>query len=253
MLKFSKENAKTKLLRKIPELQRFLANRRKVYSLDMLAGWSCPGACDCLAKVYRENGRSTLKDGPNTKFRCFIASQEVVYPNVYNAHKHNWDMMRAMRSKGQCLKLLEKSMPDNLGICRWHVAGDFFKKTYFEAALELARRNPERLFYAYTKSLPFLMDLKFIDPSNGVLLPNFLITASPGGKYDNLIPQLGIRTSKVIFDESEAGHLPIDHDDSHAATPGGSFALLLHGVQPKGSEAAEAKKKLGKLGAYSRV
>ena len=52
--------------------------------------------------------------------------------------------------------------------------------------------------------------------------------------------------------EAEAGYLPIDHDDSHAATVGGSFALLLHGVQPAGSEAAEAKKKLGKLGAYNR-
>ena len=39
----------------------------------------------------------------------------------------------------------------------------------------------------------------------------------------------------------------IDHDDTHAAKPSlsnQSFALMLHGTQPKGSEAADALKVL---------
>ena len=51
----------------------------------------------------------------------------------------------------------------------------------------------------------------------------------------------------VVFSEAEAKEkgLEIDHDDSHAAVPEwrhNSFALLVHGVQPKGSKAAEALK-----------
>ena len=51
MLQFSEANAKTKGLKSVPELAGYLANRRKVYSLDLLSGWSCLGARDCLAKV----------------------------------------------------------------------------------------------------------------------------------------------------------------------------------------------------------
>jgi len=252
MLKFSSENAKTKRLRLIPSLQRYLASKRKVYSLDLLAGWSCPGAKDCLAKVSMYNGKRQLKDGPNTQFRCFAASLEVVYPPVYNSHKHNFDIVRSMRGWKQCRDIILASMPKNLGILRWHVSGDFFKLAYFQAAIEIADMFPDRLFYAYTKSLPFLQRFDALDLSRGLLRPNFLVTASRGGKYDHLIEPLGIREAKVIFKKRDAGKLPIDHDDSHAATSGGSFNLLLHGVQPAGTPASKALVQLRGEGSYNR-
>jgi hypothetical protein len=97
-----------------------------------------------------------------------------------------------------------------------------------------------------------LLQIEMEKPSEGVIRNNFLLTASIGGKYDNLIPQLGLRSAKVVFAENEAGKLPIDHDDSHAATKGGNFALLLHGIQPKGSDAATALKELRGVGSYAR-
>ena len=78
-----------------------------------------------------------------------------------------------------------------------------------------------------------------LDPSNGVLLPNFMITASRGGKYDHLIEPLNMREAVVVNYDSEAT-MDIDHDDSHAATMGGSFNLLIHNTQPAGSIAAAA-------------
>jgi hypothetical protein len=69
---------------------------------------------------------------------------------------------------------------------------------------------------------------------------NFLVTASYGGKYDQLISQLELRSAKVVFTEAEAKKLPIDHNDNHAATIGGNFALLLHGQQPAKSPASRA-------------
>ena len=254
MLKFSEANAKTKGLRQIPELAKFLAGRRKVYSLDLLSGWSCPGASDCLARVHVGDGKRKLVDGPHTQFRCFSASQEVAYPNVYNLRKHNFDIIKAMRGPVQCLQMLQNSLPHNVGILRYHVGGDFFKMAYLKAAVKLAELRPDVLFYAYTKSLQFLQQIDMANPEWGMIRPNFMITTSCGGKYDPLIDELGVRTAKVVFSEAEARklHLSIDHDDSHAARPGGSFALLLHGVQPKGSEASKALVQLKGKGSYGK-
>ena len=88
MLKFSKANAKTEALKQVDELKPYLEGKRKIYSLDLLSGYSCPAAHDCLSKaVADENGKRKIKDGPHTKFRCFSASQEVQYTNVYNSRK----------------------------------------------------------------------------------------------------------------------------------------------------------------------
>ena len=66
-----------------------------------------------------------------------------------------------------------------------------------------------------------------------------------------------LRSAKVVFSEAEAEKLglEIDHDDSHAARPSlrdQDFALLIHGTQPAGSEAAKALKELKGKGSYSR-
>jgi len=231
-----------------------LHNKRKVYSLDLLSGWSCPGAKDCLSRVYVKNGVRKLVDGPDTQFRCFSASQEVLFPNVYDARKHNFDSIRNCKNRYEIRELILKSIPKNAGIVRYHVGGEFFNLDYLRAAMSVARTLPSVLFYSYTKSLHLLRDIQrdCQDLSQGIILPNFLITGSRGGRYDHLIKPLGIRTAKVIFSENEAGTLSIDHDDSHAATVGGNFALLLHGVQPAGSEASVALKALKGQGSYSR-
>jgi hypothetical protein len=252
MLKFSEQNAKTRHLVAIPELAKYLAGKRKIYSLDLLAGWTCPGARDCMAKVHINDEKRRLVDGPYTQFRCFAASLEVAYPNVYNVHKHNMDIIKGIRTDKQIAKMIVDSLPKRAGIVRYHVAGDFFKLAYLKGAILAAKMRPDVLFYAYTKSLDYLWDIDIDDPSNGVLLPNFMVTASYGGKYDNAIPAMGIRTAKVVYAEADAGNLPIDHDDSHAATIGGDFALLLHGVQPAGTPAAKALVELRGKGSYSR-
>ena len=44
MLKFSKANAKTQALKNDSELADYLTDNRKIYSLDLLSGYSCPYA-----------------------------------------------------------------------------------------------------------------------------------------------------------------------------------------------------------------
>lgn len=242
MLKFSKANAKLEGLYGVAELQPYFANRRKVYSFDLLSGWSCPYAKDCLSKVYQIDGKKKLVDGKDCQFRCFSASQEVAFPTAYNLRKGNFDAIRGM-SGSEMVEALESAMPRNLGVCRIHVAGDFFNQSYFDAWCTIAHRNPDRLFYAYTKSLKFWLD------TNVVLPYNLVLTASRGGRMDDCIDTFKLREAVVVYSPERADELglQIDHDDSHAAVPQWreqSFALLIHGIQPKGSEAAEAIKEL---------
>ena len=252
MLKFSKANAKTEALKQVPELGVYLTDKRKIYSLDLLSGYSCPFAKKCLSKaVVQDNGKRKIRDGKHTEFRCFSASQEVQYTNVYNSRKHNFDILRKL-SCGEMVDMMNQSLPTNAGIVRIHVAGDFFSQQYMEAWYTVALLNPSVLFYAYTKSLRYWLAINEFP-----VLHNFVLTASYGGTHDHLINEFGMRSAKVVFSEAEAEELglEIDHDDSHAARPSmrdQDFALLVHGTQPAGSEAATALKALKGKGSYSR-
>jgi hypothetical protein len=244
MLKFSPANAKTEELKQVPELSEYLKDKRKIYSLDLLSGYSCPYAKACLSKaVVQSDGRRKIKDGKDNEFRCFSASQEVQYTNVYNLRKHNFDLLRQTDVHKDLL--LMDSMPKDAGIVRIHVAGDFFNSEYMWAWWLTASENPDKLFYAYTKSLRYWIDIVNEMP----ILDNFILTASYGGSNDYMIDEHNLRSTKVVFSEAEAEKLglEIDHDDSHAARPSlrdKDFALLIHGTQPKGSNAADALKVL---------
>ena len=240
-MKFSKANAKIEALSKVPELAKYLEGKRKVYSFDLLSGYSCPFADKCLSKATMIEGKRKIKDGPNTEFRCFSASQEVQYTNVYNSRKANFDALRGMDHSDEMAAAIQSVMPKNTGIVRIHVAGDFFSMKYFLAWLKVAEQNPDKLFYAYTKSLMYWVKTSHHIPKNMIL------TASRGGRLDHMIDLHNLRESVVVFSEQEAENqnLIIDHDDSHAARPSlknNSFALLIHGTQPKGTEAATALK-----------
>lgn len=251
MLKYSVANAKTRGLYRVPELMKYLGKNRFVYSLDLLSGWTCPFAEQCKSKVVElSTGKRKIKDGPKTEFRCFSASQEVLYPPVYDNRKHNTGVIQSEDTAAGMAKLIRFSLPNNAGIIRIHVGGDFFNEEYFLAWCIVAKLCPDRLFYAYTKSLDYWIDNRRKIPSNLVL------TASYGGRLDDKIKRHNLRSATVVLSEEQAGSLPIDHDDSHAANPStGDFALLIHGIQPKGTEASKAAYQLNrrqKKGTYSR-
>ena len=246
MVTFSEANAKIEALAEVESLQKYLEGK-KVYSFDLLSGYSCPFAKECLSKAVEDSqGKRTITDGPDTEFRCFSASQEVQYTNLYNLRKNNLDNLRGLDTL-ELVKEILAAMPKDLGVCRIHVAGDFFNEKYFLAWLAIAQLFPTKLFYAYTKSLKYWVNNRELVDS----LPNFILTASYGGRDDAMIAEHSLRASKVVFSESEAESLglTIDHDDSHAADPelkNQDFALLIHGTQPKGSEASEALQLLRK-------
>ena len=241
-LTFSKANTKLKKLYKISELQEWLVGKRnKIYSLDKPAGWSCPFAKDCLAMAVLKNGSTTIKDGKHTKFRCYAASQETQYPQTYQMRKYNFSLIKG-KTEEQITRRLEHSLPANAGIVRIDSSGDFHSQAEFNAWVNLAIAQPDVLFYAYTKSLVYWIAWL---SEHGSLPHNLVMTASRGGRTDYLIDKHGLREAVVVFSKQQAVDLglEIDSNDSHASRPSiskQSFALLIHGTQPKGSEASVA-------------
>ena len=248
-MKYSTANTKLKKLYKLADstlaewLDRKIGrSKAKVYSFDLLSGVDCPFAHECRSRaVVNENGSRSIKDGPFTKFRCFSASQEVLFTNTFNSRKRNHDDIHALPDSNAMADALCEALPADAGVVRIHVSGDFFSLAYFKAWLMVAARNPSVLFYAYTKSLQYWIECRSIVPDNLVL------TASRGGRDDDLIEWHGLRSAKVVFsvEEAKALGLEIDNDDSHASNPeirDNDFALLIHGVQPAGSDAANALK-----------
>jgi len=236
LLRFGNPNSKLK------KLIKKLGLTLKTFTLP--AGWTCPGAKDCLSRANRETGK--IKDGPDTLFRCFAASAEATYPSLRKMVWHNFETIKRALNVGwlDCTELICKSLPKKFDVMRVHVGGDYFSYEYLLAWIEVAKRNPDKVFYSYSKSLNLFKHF--------ALPENLVLTASRGGKYDELIDLHGWKEALVVYSEQEAidKGLEIDHDDTHAAFGKDNFALLLHGTQPKGSTASvalSAIKRLAKL------
>ena len=233
MLTFGNPNAKLKKMLKQLKL--------KLKTFTLPAGWSCPAAKDCLSRADRETGK--IQDGPDTVFRCFAASAEATYPSLRNMVWRNFELLKeALKLDAQAgfensphtADLICASLPKNFDIMRVHVGGDYFSVKYLLAWIEVAKRNPDKVFYSYSKSLHLFKQF--------ALPENLVLTASRGGKYDDLIDLHGWKEALVVYSEEEAAErgLEIDHDDTHAAFGEDNFALLIHGTQPAGSAASKA-------------
>lgn len=218
-------------------------------TFSLPAGHACPGANLCYSKTVATTlnpGGFRVQDGPNCQFRCFAATDEAKYPAVRKARWHNFNLLKKAKTQDGMIKLILASVPETKFRVpfRLHVAGDFFSQDYFDAWVAVARFRPNFTFYAYTKSIPFWIARMHLLPNN------FKLTASLGGKWDALVTQHGLKCARVVYSTAEAAKLglEIDHDDSHAYGDSGNFALLLHGTQPAGSEAAKAWSDLKKAG-----
>ncbi len=161
---------------------------------DLPAGFTCGGALQCQAFANRITGK--LIDGKATIFRCYASSIESRLKVVRDARWHNFDLLKKCKSRKEIRDLILGSMPNVLRY-RFHTSGDFYSQDYFDAVMDVARKYPSRTFYAYTKSLNYwIRRLKTIPK-------NFVLTASYGGKFDDLIAKHGLKYCKVVFSEHE--------------------------------------------------
>ena len=231
LLKFSRENKKLdKLALEVYDKQGIYPN---VYSVSIPSGRSetCPYADKC--KAYVDNGKIVSNDD-YIDYRCYSASMEAVYPAQLKSRDYNFDLLKDCNNDVQELtNLINASIPIEAHIIRIHVGGDFYSQPYFDAWLNVAMLNPQKRFYSYTKSLPFWVNrLSSIDVGN---FPNLELIASRGGTKDKLINEHQLKEAIVVYSEKEAKerNLEIDYTDYLACYGKESFALLIHGTQPK--------------------
>jgi hypothetical protein len=116
---------------------------------------------------------------------------------------------------------------------RVHDSGDFYSPDYIKKWTEIARSNPELMFYAYTKSHhPNLREhLNELEK-----LPNFNVVQSMGSKYDHLIDPS--KPHAVVFpDEAsmkKAGYADAMESDLAAADKNNrKVGLYIHGQYDK--------------------
>jgi len=189
-------------------------------------------------KTIADRAWGFITDGIKQLYRCYAASDEAKSPQVRAARHWNFELLRHETEHEMFLRI-KTSLPKKAKIIRIHVSGDFFNQKYFNAWVNIARVTPNILFYAYTKSLKYWID-------HGNIPYNLKLTASWDESNSSIIIMKNLKFARVVFSEEEADKLglEIDHDDTHAYKGDKSFALLLHGTQPKGTMAAKAKNKL---------
>ena len=243
LLKFAVGNAKLK---------------KDTLIFDLPAGRVCPAARDCHSWVNVDQyGKRSIQDGHFTQFRCYAASQEVLYTALYKKRLYNLFLLKEALKEDQLKKSLfstislivrsiEQYETKKIKKVRIHSSGDFFNMAYLDAWLAVAKIKPHLKFYFYSKSLNLFLNKK--------LGKNVFLTASYGGLYDHLIKDNFKRYAVVVYSKSEAYTLGllhngegyhIDKDDS-SCFKDAPFALLLHGSQPKGSTAAAALSQIKK-------
>lgn len=223
---------------------------------NLPAGHTCPGAKDCFTKVVEQaDGKRKIIDGPANVFRCYAATAEGIYPKVFDARKFNHDLILPLAQKKDVQGMVElilasmAVMPmDKINRVRVHESGDYFTFSYFAAWMAVATAFPHIKFYSYTKSLPHVVRGR----KEGIIPPNFIFTASKGGKFDYLIEREGFKsvtvtTTQAETDAAKANGGKFDHDDS-LALGDSDFFLQVHGVQPKGTAAAKYWDSLMKQG-----
>lgn len=179
-----------------------------VYEWNLPTGTTCPFALECKVIVDRQTGKFDVYKG---QYRCYAASPER-FPAV---REHRWKNFDHVRVGGKI------EIPEKVKAIRIHASGDFFNQAYFDSWLELARNHPGIEMWAYTKSIGYWV--KRI----GEIPDNLILTASYGGRQDDLIEKYGLKNVKVYQTKEDVPNdRPIDYNDDWARKKDINFALL---------------------------
>ena len=205
-------------------------NKTEVAGFDLPAGYTCPMANLCKSFANPNTGR--IVDAKSSLFRCYAATIEAAFPNSRKAHWANYDLLRG-KSVFEMTDIILDTITKKMKIIRIHTSGDFFSRDYFDAWRNAAYNRPEISFFAYSKILDYV---KADKPDN------FRMVYSMGGLQDD---QRTIEQACYVVDNpgvADKMGLPVacrEHpaDDYTFFIKKVSFAITLHGCQPKGAHA----------------
>ncbi len=189
------------------------------YEVDNKSYITCPGADACLALCYARQGTFLFKGSKRVR----IDNHQLLL-TTHATH--------GLQGVIDILDEAVKKVTKTVAVIRLHDSGDFFKKWYVEAWVEVIKRHPNILFYAYTKSFPMF---------KGIDLPsNFRVTYSFGGKWDKKIDGPNSRIFPTLDDRIKAGYVDGNDSDMPAILGKHNIGLVYHGVKNPTDEQFEA-------------
>ena len=166
-MKFSISNTKLKKTIKLIKKLGYtgLPTRYLVWGLPAFKAQGitmCPGAGACSGPCFARSGHYLFNRRKENEWANYITTQDPQFQSIINNHLNN-------------------RKPT---IIRIHDSGDFYNETYFLQWLLIADRNPDHVFYAYTKSWNETRYWRFLH-GNYQLPHNFQLIYSYGGKHDD--------------------------------------------------------------------
>jgi len=158
-----------------------------------------------------------------TDIRCFAATAELIYPNVYMKRQINYHLSRLHDFIDLVLKEINFN---NVEVVRPMAAGDYYSMDVYYKWRQIAERRPRIIFFGYTKNPYVALDLIVHHP-----LDNFKIIYSHGGTYDEKLVGSNIPTCYIQMRGQDWNVPSIDlnsGDDYKYIMAGQSFQIPYH-------------------------
>jgi hypothetical protein len=173
------------------------------------------------------NFKNTLFGTTNAKLKKQnIASFDL--PQGHTCHSNNYEASLKDSFVNEANQSI-KALP-NIKFYRVHSSGDYYNKKYIAKWLEIAKENPTKIFYSYTKSIILFKGLE--------LPENLIIIQSEGTKKDSVYLDYSKTFARIFEDKNElldavnsGKYIDASKNDLNAvkaALTGKNIALLKH-------------------------
>lgn len=131
---------------------------------------------------------ASFTDETGKKFKCYAVRPYVQYKQTKAAWDRNFELAQTdlKELKAQLLKYFRSF---NGRLFRIHVSGDFFSEQYLDLWIEVAAKNPDVKFLAYTKVYGFFKDRTL--PKNFSVLLSFM-PSIPVKDAENMSKEIGL-------------------------------------------------------------
>jgi hypothetical protein len=175
--------------------------------------------------------KSGVKTCPNAGVcatGCYARSGAYLFSNVAKKFEERFQATKrnsfGLEIQADLDKILKRYGTKKIYV-RIHDSGDFYSEEYYRQWREIMIRNPEILFYAYTKQVEMFKRLAPLKPKN------FILTFSFGGKQDHLIDVKNDRHSMVFESKSilkNQGYVNASEHDLQSLGPNKKVGLVFH-------------------------
>lgn len=178
-----------------------------IVSINMPPVLTCPSAGICKAYCYAQVGQQAMGKAKQKRL------------DAYNMFMNNPDEFQNL--------VISELLQANRRIVRWNDSGDIINKRYLEIMCNVAKHYPDIKFYAYTKSIPIIIDYGWHNIPN-----NLKLIQSYGGLHDGLIDR-NRAFAQVFKDKVPSDYIDCSTSDYEAATSANKIGMIVHGNRKK--------------------